>query len=348
MADKEFRMDWKKLKEFTKDIFVKAGLSHDDGEIVADVLVWANLRGVDSHGVLRVPWYTSLLESGEMNRKPDVKVLKETSAILYIDADGAPGPSITVWAMKKAVEKAKDVGIGWCLIRDHTHQGAMAYYPLIAVKEDMAGIAIVNNPPNMAPYGAKVRGLHNSPISIAVPAKKHRPVVLDMATSVAAGGKLSLAIDKGIPIPLGWALDGDGNPTTDPKQSRALLPIAGPKGSGLSMMFECLTSVMVNNPLAVPTLMNKPRKHNALQNSLVAAINISMFIDPEEYKNHIDTFVDCIKALPKADGVDEIYVPGEPEDRCSDERIKNGIPLPEGTISNLKNVAQKLGLKFPE
>jgi LDH2 family malate/lactate/ureidoglycolate dehydrogenase len=274
MAHNEFRIDWKELKDFTREAFVRAGLSVDDAEIVADVLVWANLRGVDSHGVLRIPWYTSLLESGEMNPKPNIKIIKETPAVLYIDADRSAGPVITVWAMKKMIEKGKNVGIGWCLIRDHTHQGAMAYYPLIAVKEDMAGIAIVNNPPNMAPYGAKVRGLHNSPISVAVPAKRHRPVVLDMATSVAAGGKLTLAIDKGVPIPLGWALDADGKPTTDPKQSRALLPIAGPKGSGLSMIFECLTSVMANNPLAIPTLTNKPRKYNGLQNSVVAAIDV--------------------------------------------------------------------------
>jgi len=287
-------------------------------------------------------------ETGEMNIKPNIQILKDTAAIIYIDADHAFGPVVTVRAMKQAIEKAKQAGIGWCLIRNVTHQGAIGYYSLMAAKADMAGIAIACNPPNMAPYGAKAKGLHNSPISIAIPAKRHRPVLLDMATSVAAGGKLSLAIDKGIPIPEGWAIDKDGNPATDPRQATTLLPFGGPKGSGLAMMFECLTSIMANNPLVVPSLMDEPQSRRHTQNSVVAAINIGIFSDTEIYKNHVDTFIDCLKDLPKADGFDEIFVPGELEDRCYDERMKNGIPLPDGTIQNLKSISQKLDVALPD
>jgi len=346
MTQGEVRVAPKALREFTKEVFVRVGLPPEDAGIEADVLVWANLRGVDSHGVLRIPQYVASIEAGSMNPNANICVEKETPATLLIEADHAFGPVVTVMAMRRAVEKAKHVGVGWCLIRNTTHQGAMGYYALMAAAEDMAGLAIVCSPPNMAPYGARAAGVHNSPIAIAVPAKKHRPLVLDMATSVAAGGKVFLAADKGIPLPLGWALDKDGNPTTDPKQVAALLPFGGAKASGLALMFECLSSLMAGNPLLESVLMGGERKRST-QNSVVAAINISMFTDVEEYKAHVDNVIDGIKALPRADGFEEILVPGEPEDRVQEERERNGIPIPKGTVRRLQEVAQKLGIEMP-
>lgn len=344
MAKNEILMDWQQLKAFTKEVFIKAGISAEDSEIVADVLVWANLRGIDSHGVLRIPWYLSLIDKGQINPKPDVKYLKETPAIAFIEADRSFGPVVTVSAMNKVIEKARNVGIGWILMRNHTHQGAMGYYSRMATEADMAGIALVCSPPNMAPYGARARGVHNSPISIAVPAKRHRPLILDMATSVAAGGKLNLAVDKGIPIPEGWALDADGRPTTDATLAKMLVPAGGPKGSGLALMFESLSSIMANNPLVEPVLVGSKGEQRFQQNSVVAAINIEMFSEIDTYKEHIDTVIDCLKSLPKADGFDEIFMPGELEDRCYDERVKNGIPLPDGTINNMKEAAERFSI----
>jgi len=348
MADEEVRISASSLKEFAKKVFIKVGMPARDAETEAEVLVWANLRGVDSHGVLRIPWYVENLTTGIMNPAPRVRIEKETPATLLIEADRAMGPVVTVFAMRKAIEKANKVGIGWAQIRNVTHQGAIGYYSLMAAKEGMAGITIASHPPNTAPYGAKAAGIHNSPIAIAVPAKLRYPLVLDMATSVAAGGKIDLAKDKGIPIPLGWALDKDGNPTTDPHKASVFLPIAGPKGSGLSMMFECLTGVMVGNPLLEPVLQGKrPAKHH-IQNSIVAAVNISSFTDLESYKEHIDVLIDGIKSLPKADGFKEIFVPGEPEARTAEERSKQGIPLPWGTVNKLKAIAEKLKIPLPE
>jgi LDH2 family malate/lactate/ureidoglycolate dehydrogenase len=263
------------------------------------------------------------------------------------------------------VAKAKKVGICWALIRNLTHQGALGYYSQMMAERGMAGIVFVSNPPNMAPFGAKAPGVHNSPIAISVPAKRHRPLNLDMATSVVAGGKIWLAVDKNMPIPEGWALDKEGNPTTDPKNVGVLLPFAGPKGSGLAMMFECLASVMSGNPVVAPVLLGREvgppaegRKEQAvgerlsyvpkhIQNSAVAAIDISTFTDLESYKEHIDELIDGVKALPKAEGFNEIFVPGEPEERTFLERSKNGIPLPEGTVRNLMAVSEKLGVKLP-
>ena len=365
MRQSPVKVNWEPLKEFTKEVFIRVGMPPKDAEIEAEALIWANLRGVDSHGVLRIPWYVDNVDKGVMNPKPNIRIEKETPATLLIEADRAFGPVVTIMAMNQAMEKAKKVGIGWVLIRNLTHQGALGFYSQMAAKKDMAGIVLVCSPPNTAPYGAKAAGVHNSPIAISVPAKHHRPLSLDMATSVAAGGKIWLAIDKSIPIPEGWALDKDGNPTTDPNKVACYLPAGGPKGSGLALMFECLSSVMAGNPLLEPMLFGRGIESQAqgkkvtttgvppryagrnMQNSVVAAINISMFTDVESYKEHIDNLIDGIKALPKADGFDEIFVPGEPEERTFDERSKNGIPLPEGTVRNLLSIAERFGIKLP-
>jgi len=365
MAQSEVKVAWEPLKEFTKEVFVRVGMPPEDAEAEAGALIWANLRGVDSHGVLRIPWYLENIDKGVMNPKPNIQVVKETPATLFIEADRALGPIVTIFTVNLVMAKAKKIGIGWALIRNLTHQGALGYYSQMMAKKDMAGIVFVCNPPNMAPYGARVAGVHNSPIAISVPAKRHHPLNLDMATSVVAGGKLWLAVDKNVPIPEGWALDKEGNPTTDPRNVGALLPFGGPKGSGLALMFECLSSVMAGNPVLEPALLGKEigppvqgKKTEAIgerlsyvprhiQNSVVVAIDIGTFTDVESYKEHIDNLIDGLKALPKAEGFSEIFVPGEPEERTFDDRSRSGIPLPEGTVRNLRSIAERFGVKLP-
>ncbi len=348
MAQQEIRIGWEDLQAFTGEVFTRVGLPRGDAGIQAELLVWANLRGVDSHGVLRIPTYVNNVDRGLMNPNPNIQVENETPATLLIDADRAFGPVVTTMAMRRVIEKAKVAGIGWGLIRDTTHQGAMAYYSLMAAKEGMAGIAIVCSPPNMAIHGARVAGAHNSPISIAAPGNSRQPLVLDMATSVAAGGKVQLARDKGVPIPLGWALDSGGNPTTDPNLGAILLPFGGPKGSGLALMFECLTSLMVGSPLLEPALSDKKQERYIIQNSIVAAIDIATFTDVEHYKDNVDSLIGRLKELPKAEGTDEIFVPGEPENRVYQDRVKNGIPLPSGTVRNLQEVADRFQIEMPQ
>ncbi len=346
------------LKKFAQDIFTGAGLPPKDADAVASVMLWANLRGVDSHGVQLIPWYVQAIDIGHMKTKPNIRVEKETPATLLIEADHAFGAVVTIWAMKKVMEKARKTGISWAFIRNNNHQGAMGYYSMMAAEKDMAGIASVSSLVNMVPYGAKAMGISNSPIAFSVPAKTHRPLTLDMATSVAAASKIMLAKDKGISIPVEWALDGNGKPTTDPNKAAMLLPFGGVKGSGLSIMLECLISIMLNNPRLEdilqgkkPPLGLKPFTPETiplhLQNSFVAAIDIATFTDVEEYKMHIDAMIDGIKALPKAEGVKEILVPGEPEEKNMAQRLKTGIPMPEKVAANLKKVADRLGVKMP-
>ena len=184
----DVRINHESLRQFVANVFVKAGLAPDEANIEAEVLVWANLRGIDSHGVLRIPSYLDSIDAGLMNTRPDIKTIKETPAVLFVNADRAMGPVVTTEVMNRVTEKAKSVGIGWGLLRKNTHQGAMGYYSEMAALEGLAGMAIVCSPPNMAPFGARAAGLHNSPIAISVTAGKRTPVTLDMSTSVAAGG----------------------------------------------------------------------------------------------------------------------------------------------------------------
>ncbi len=344
----EIRVDHRELEGFVARVFENAGFTADDAATEAHVLVWANLRGVDSHGVLRVPSYLANIARGGMNPNARVRIERETPAIALIEADHAFGPVVTTYAMNVVMEKARQVGIGWAVIRNTTHQGAMGYYALMAAENDMAGIALVCNPPNMAPFGARAAGVHNSPLAMAVPAGEYDPPLLDMATSVAAFGKVNLAVDKGISIPEGWALDADGNPTTDPSQARILLPFGGYKASSLALMFETLSSVMAGNALLVPYLLGGDKPKPGTMNSVVAAVDVAAFTDVAKYKQDIDRLIEGIHSLPTAEGFDEVLVPGEIENRVRAERVANGVPLPEGTVENLRQVASDMDIPLPK
>jgi ureidoglycolate dehydrogenase (NAD+) len=347
MSSNETRIDAKSLKEFINQVFTQMGLPPQDAETGAGLLVWCNLRGVDSHGVQRIASFIRLLDDGNLNPTPNIRILKETPAVLFIDADRGLGAVTATFGMRRAMEKARNVGIGWTLITNTTTPLAIGYYTQMAAHAGMVGIAATFARPNMAPYGAKAPGLHNGPISIAIPARAHRPAILDMATSVAAFGKIDVARDKGVSIPEEWALDEDSNPTTDPNQARMVLPFGGYKGSDLAFVFECLTSIMAGDPLVGPVLLNRKHDHRYRQNSLMAAIDIATFTDVGRFEEQVDDLIDGVKGLPKAEAVEEILVPGEPEDRAYDERIQYGIPLPEGTVHKLRQAAERFGLELP-
>ena len=351
------RFPWQEVHDFARRIFIGIGMPEEDATIEADTLIWANLRGVDSHGVVRIPWYVETVSSGIMNPRPHVKVLVDTSAVAMIEADRAFGPIVTNLAADMAIEKAKQVGIGWILIRNHGHQGAMGPYVQRIANSDMAGLIFACSPPNMVPFGSRVAGLNNCPFALSAPARRHPPLILDMATSVVALGKVFVARDRGESMPADWGVDADGNPTTDPNALAALLPVGGPKGSGMALLFECIASLMVSNPLVLPFLSIRDgeansaehashlAKHN--QNCVIAAIDISHFADIDEYKGQVDGIVDHLKALPKANGFDEILMPGEREERVHAERLRSGIPIPAGTLRALEKTAADLNIKFP-
>lgn len=334
------------LKKFATDILAAAGMPPKDAENEAEVLIWSNLRGVDSHGVMGIPRYMKNIDTGLMNPKPDIKVLKETPATIFVEADHAFGAVVTTFAMEKVIEKAKKLGIGWGLIRNNTHQGAMGYYAWMAAQQGLIGVAAVASNPNTAPFGARAIGVSNNPIAFSLPAASHKSVVFDMATSVVARGKILLAQENSRPIPEGWAIDEDGNPTTDPEKAKALLPAAGAKGSGLSFILECMASILAGAPIVAPVLKGRRGTGN-LQSSFLIAVDIATFGEVGEFKKNVDEFIDCFDELPPAKGFSKVFAPGEPEWETWKERSRNGIPIPAGTAQKLREVARRFGIALP-
>ncbi len=334
------------LKKFATDVFTAAGMPPDDAENEAEVLVWSNLRGVDSHGVTRITRYMKDIDTGLMNPKPEIKVIRETPVTIFVEADHAFGAVVTTFTMERVIEKAKKFGIGWGLIRNNTHQGALGYYAWMAAQQDLIGVAAVASCPSTAPFGASAIGVSNNPIAFSLPTAIHKPVVFDMATSVVARGKLTLAQENSQPIPEGWAIDGDGNPTTDPAKAKILLPAGGAKGSGLSFIIECMSSVLAGAPIVAPVLKGR-RSTEHLQNSFVMVVDIATFGDVDEYKKNVDEFIGCFAELPPAKGFSRVMAPGMPEWVICEERSKNGIPIAAGTAKNLREVARRFGVSLP-
>ncbi len=334
------------LRAFAEAVFARAGLSQAHARVVADALVWANLRGIDTHGVTRIPRYVDLLEAGDMSRAPDVRVVAETAAAVVIDADRAPGPVAMTEAMAAAARKARAAGVGLALARATTHTAALGYYTLAAAREGMAAIALAASWPNMAVHGARAAGVSTSPLSIAVPGGAE-PLVLDMGTGVVSVGRLTQARKSGTPIPEGWALDAEGRATTDPQAAALPLPMAGPKGSGLALMIECLTSLLVANPLIAEFLEQTPEGLRHRQNGLAIAIDVARFGDPAAFRREVERTVRAIKALPRADGTDEILVPGERGARNFAKRAREGVPIPPPVWKELGALAGRLGVTMP-
>ncbi len=335
------------LRGFAREVFIRADLPADDAEAVADILVWADLRGVDGHGVLRLPRYLHLIDLGLMNPRPEMREIRETPASVVIEADRALGPVAFGLGMKRAIDKARQSGIGLALVRNATHGGAVGYYVLQAVAENMAGLVTTTSLPNMAYHGARAAGVATTPLAIGVPGGNHAPLVLDMATAIASFGKLAQARHAGATLPEGWALTGAGDPTTDPGQAAIPMPLGGPKGAGMALLVECITSLLVGNPLVEAELTGPAgeRRHN--QNGFLLAIDIAAFIDVEAYGASLDRMVELIKALPKAPGTDEILVPGERGDRVLVKRRRDGIPIAPGTWRALTEAADRLGVDLP-
>ena len=332
------------LHRFARDVFVRVGMSAEHATTVAGALVWANLRGVDSHGVTRIPRYVELIERGDVNPTPVLRTRMETVASVLIDADRGPGPVAMTTAMTAAVRKARDVGVGLALVRATTHTGAIGYYTRQAARDGMAALAVSASQPFMAYHGARAAALSTNPLSIAVPGGTGEPLLLDMATSVVAMGRLLQAKRAGQPIPAGWALDASGAPTTDPRAAEIPLPLGGPKGSGLSLMIECLTSLVVGNSVIAEALEDTDLGRRHRQNALTLAIDVARFGDPAAFHREVGRLVTVLKLLPREAGVGEILMPGERGTRTAKRRGREGIPLPRAVRDELQALADRLGV----
>jgi ureidoglycolate dehydrogenase (NAD+) len=340
-------IDKDELTSLARDIFAAAGMDGERAALWARVLVWANLRGVDSHGVLRIPRYVEGLQSGGIKARPDMRVELSAGAVAMIEADRAPGPVAMSMAMEQAIRQAREAHVGWCIVRDMTHAGAVGYYALRAVDAGMAGMVMTASQPMMAYAGSRVPGVSTNPLAIAVPGEGHRPLMLDMSTATVSNGKILSARDAGEQVPEGWGLDADGRPTTDPNLLKTLLPLGGAKGSGMSVMIECLISLFVGMPLVEPVLSSgKPLAGRPL-NGLAVAVDIAAFGDPASFRQRVDELAAVLVGLPRAEGVERIFAPGERGDAVLAEREASGIPLPPGTWDRLSEVADSLGVAMP-
>jgi ureidoglycolate dehydrogenase (NAD+) len=249
-------------------------------------------------------------------------------------------------AMDEAIARARDVHVGWCAAKNITHAGAVGYFALQAAHAGMAGIVMTASGPLMAYYGARVAGVSTNPIAIAVPGNKRRPLVLDMSTSTVSNGKVMAARDRGQPVPAGWGLDAEGHDTTDPKKIATLTPLGGPKGSGLSLMIECLASLTVGSPLISLALAGGLAEDPFLH-GVAIAVDLAAIGDLERFTTEVDRLGDAITGLPRAAGVERILLPGERGDAILAEREQKGIPVAAGTWKRLVAAAKGLGVEAP-
>jgi ureidoglycolate dehydrogenase (NAD+) len=250
-------------------------------------------------------------------------------------------------AAEEAIARARDAHVGWCAARNITHAGAIGYYVRKVAEAGMAGIAMTASSPMMAFHGSRAAAVSTNPLAFAIPAKTHPPYVLDMSTSTVSFGKILSAKDSGSTIPAGWGIDAEGRDTTDPQRVATLLPLGGPKGSGLSFMIECLTSLALANPLIAPSLKRGSPAENPVLNGTVVAVDLSAFGDFDAFAAEADRLGAAVAALPRAEGVERILLPGERGDAIRADRESVGIPLPKGTWSRLVATAKKLGIAAP-
>jgi len=334
-------------KGICEELLRAYGAPGAEAKTVAEVLVAGSLRWVDSHCLQLLPRYLLRIERGLVRPGAKVEVVREGPATALVDGGWGFGAVVGKRAMELAMEKADRCGVGAVGVRRVDHFGIAAYYAMMAAGRGMMGIAATNTAPLVVPVGGKVPALGTNPIAIAIPAGRHRPIVVDMATAAVARNKLFLAARKGERIPPGLALDAEGRPTTDPAEALkgAILPAAGPKGYGLAVALDALSGALTGSACAldVISLGNSMTEPPNIGNFFMA-IKVDAFLPLEEFKAKIDNTIDQIKAVPKAPGVGEILMPGEPEFRTADRRAKEGIPIDGETWRQLKDLAARKGL----
>lgn len=342
------KISYADISEWVKDIFVHCGMDDEDAQLSMDNLVTADLRGVYSHGVMRVPIYAKRMRIGVTSPTAKPEILREVGATALMDGKNAMGQVAGYHAMKMAMDKAKEHGVGFVSMRGSNHYGASAYFSMMALPEDMIGITgTVGGTLIMAPWGGTDPLLGNNPFSTAIPALHKDPIVLDMAQSVVARGKIVMAMKTNQPIPETWALAPDGTPTTDPVEAYkgTVRPVGDYKGYGLTLM-NGLISGLLNNSAFGTEITDLYEEFTTPQNvgHFMQAINISTFIDPTEFKARVDEVIDLMHNSHKAPGVNEILVPGELEARRLRMQREEGIEYPLVVMHELNALSSELGV----
>lgn len=350
-----------KLKNFSKSIFLKMGCPADHAELASEVLLSADLRGVDSHGVARLIGYVRLWETERVNATPEIKIIHETPSTAVIDGDKGLGLVVAPKAMQVAIEKAKNAGTGWVSVKNSNHYGIAGYHAMMALPYDMVGISMTNASPLVSPTFSVERLLGTNPIAVAIPAGQQPPFVADFATTTAPNGKLEILQRKGEQAPLGWIQDAKGVQSHDAhalKKGGALLPLGGDrehgshKGYCLGSIVDIFSAVFSGanyGPWVPPFVSFLPLPEDPVGEGIghfFGAMRIDAFRSAGEFKQHMDQWINRFREAKTAEGYEKVYIPGDPEREINEIRLKAGIPLLDAVIKDLETLAAKFDIKI--
>ena len=350
---------YSKLYGFVHDVFIAIGCSDSDAATATKVLLSADLRGIDSHGVARLTGYVRLWEAKRVNANPSIKIVHETPSTAVVDGDAGLGLVVAPMAMQVAIDKAKNVGTGWVSVRNSNHFGIAGYHAMMALPHDMIGIAMTNASALVAPTFSIERMLGTNPIAVAIPAGKQPPFVADFATTTAANGKLEILQRKHEVAPLGWVQDNEGNGSTDAnelKKGGALLPLGSDrehgshKGYALGSIVDIFSAVLSGasyGPWAPPFPAYVPMPMNMPGDGLghfFGAMRIDAFRPAQEFKEHMDNWITRFRNATPANGHDKVLIPGDPEREMETVRMAEGIPIVESVIDELIIVGKRFGI----
>lgn len=334
------------LKSFIKQAYLKVGIPENDADRAAELMAEADRIGADGHGVFRLPQYIQRIKAGGMNINPDIRIEKERTAMAVLNGDNAMGHLVMHRATEIAMDKAFSTGVAWVGVHHSNHAGPAALYAKMPVERDMIGLyCAIGNANHLPPWGGTEMLLSTNPIAVGVPALKEPSIVLDMATTVAAYGKVKQKILSGEEMPEGWMIDRQGEPITDPKRADEgfLLPIGGPKGYGLGLIIGILAGTLNGAAFGRDVIdFNADDKTTTNTGQFILALDIAAFMDVQDFKRNVDTIWKTMKSSPKLPGFDEIRLPGERSDRVARERSENGIPLHPALRVKLDNLAGEL------
>jgi LDH2 family malate/lactate/ureidoglycolate dehydrogenase len=354
---------YQQLFDFTKSVFLKMGCPEEEATLATNVLLSADLRGIDSHGIARLTGYVRLWEAKRVNATPNVKILHETPSTATVDGDSGLGLVVAPKAMQIAIDKARNVGTGWVCVQGSNHFGIAGYHAMMALEHDMIGICMTNASPLVAPTFSIERLLGTNPICVAIPAGGEPPFVADLATTTAANGKLEILQRKNEEAPLGWIQDKGGKPSTNPhelKTGGALLPLGGDrehgshKGYALGAVVDIFSAVLSGAnygpwvppfPAYVPMPTGMPGKGIG---HFFGAMRVDAFRPAEEFKQHMDNWIRRFRSAKTADGFGRVLIPGDPEREMEKERREAGIPLLQPVVDDLTALAEKFGLRLQE
>jgi LDH2 family malate/lactate/ureidoglycolate dehydrogenase len=349
-ANQDVIISAKPLNAFCIEVLTRLGAPVEQATAIAANLIEADLQGVASHGIVRFPIYVDRIRAGVINPHPNVRVTRETRTTAVVDGDNGMGQWVGMRAMQIAIDKGLGGNCAFVSVRNSNHFGAAAYYAHMAVAHDMIGFSFtIGGINHMTPWGGAQAMLGNNPLAIALGAGEERPIVLDMACSVAARGKIIVAAKDNTPIPADWATGPDGQPTTDPVEALKgfVLPVGGPKGYSLTLVIGLLSTMLSGAAFGSEvTDMYEDLERNQNVGHLFGVLPIALFEDVDVYKRRMDQAIREIRNVPRAPGVDRIYLPGEREQILAEERARTGVSIKDAVWEELQEVGKRFGVEL--